>query len=174
MYPNCLFPSPLSYHSHFQVGKWYQYLVSIRSTRNVINHVQFIHSKLAHISTHMHISSCVSHVSQFHTHARYLVFLHHAQKYHIQFWKFAVIIIAFPCEIDTFNCSFAVYGPLAWNCLPKEIRLCDEIEAFKRNLKTPIFIKFVNESTLAIWFWRIILKRPRMLSAQFVALYKPM
>ena len=28
------------------------------------------------------------------------------------------------------------------------------------------------QSTLAIWFWRIIVKRPRMLSAQFVALYK--
>ena len=62
---------------------------------------------------------------------------------------------------------------LAWNCLPKEIRLCDEIEAFKRNLKTHLFVKFVNESTLAVWFWRIIVKRPRMLSAQFVALYKP-
>ena len=75
---------------------------------------------------------------------------------------------------DTFGYrAFAVYGPLAWNCWPKEIRLCDEIEAFKRNLKTHLFVKFVNESTLAIWFWRIIVKRPRMLSAQFVALYKP-
>ena len=75
---------------------------------------------------------------------------------------------------DTFGKrAFAVYGPLAWNCLPKEIRLCDEIEAFKRNLKTHLFVKFVNKSTLAIWFWRIIVKRPRMLSAQFVALYKP-
>ena len=75
---------------------------------------------------------------------------------------------------DTFGKRvFAVYGPLAWNCLPKEIRLCDEIEAFKRNLKTHLFVKFVNESALAIWFWRIIVKRPRMLSAQFVALYKP-
>ena len=68
--------------------------------------------------------------------------------------------------------AVAVYGPLAWNCLPKGImRLCDEIEAFKRNLKTHVFVKFVNESTLAMWFWRIIVKRPRMLSAQFVALY---
>ena len=75
---------------------------------------------------------------------------------------------------DTFGKrAFAVYGPLAWNCLPKEIRLCVEIEAFKRNLKTHLSVKFVNESTLAIWFWRIIVKRPRMLSAQFVALYKP-
>ena len=73
---------------------------------------------------------------------------------------------------DTFGKrAFAVYGPLAWNCLPKEIRLCDEIEAFKRNLKTHLFVKFVNEST--IWFRRIIVKRPRMKSAQFVALYKP-
>ena len=75
---------------------------------------------------------------------------------------------------DTFGKrAFAVYGPLKWNCLPKEIRLCDEIEAFKRNLKTHLFVKFVNESTLVIWFWRIIVKRPRMLSAQFAALYKP-
>ena len=66
-----------------------------------------------------------------------------------------------------------MYGPLACNCLPKEIRLCDEIEAFKRILKTRLFVKFVNESTLAIWFGRIIVKRPKMLSAQFVALYKP-
>ena len=75
---------------------------------------------------------------------------------------------------DTFGKrAFAVYGPLAWNCLPKEFRLCDEIKAFKRILKTHLFVKFVNESTLAIWFWRIIVKRHRMLSAQFVALYKP-
>ena len=56
--------------------------------------------------------------------------------------------------------------------LAKEIRLCDEIEAFKQNLKTHLFVKFVNESTLAIWFWRIIVKHPRMLSAEFVVLYK--
>ena len=56
-------------------------------------------------------------------------------------------------KYDTFGKrAFAVYGPLAWNCLPKKIRLCDEIEAFKRNLKTHLFVKFVNESTLAIWF----------------------
>ena len=41
---------------------------------------------------------------------------------------------------DTFGTrAFAVYGPLAWNCLPKEIRLYDEIEAFNRNLKTHFF-----------------------------------
>ena len=62
---------------------------------------------------------------------------------------------------DTFSKrAFAVYGPLAWNCLPKKTKLCDEIEAFKRNRKTHLFAKFVNESTLAIWFWRIIVKRP--------------
>ena len=51
---------------------------------------------------------------------------------------------------DTFgNRAFTVNGPL--ECLPKDIRLCDEIEAFKRNLKTHFFFfKFVNESTLAI------------------------
>ena len=48
-----------------------------------------------------------------------------------------------------------------------------KVEAFKRNLMTHLFVKFVNESTLAIWFWRINVKRPRMLCAQFVALYKP-
>ena len=75
---------------------------------------------------------------------------------------------------DTFGkCAFAVYGPLGWNCLQKQIRLCDEIEAFKRNLKTRLFVKFVNWSTLAIRFWKITVKHPRMLSAQFVALYKP-
>ena len=71
------------------------------------------------------------------------------------------------------KCAFAVYGPLVWNCSPKEIRLCGEIQ-FKRktHLKTHLFVKFVNESTLGIWFWRIIIKRPRMLSAEFVVLYK--
>ena len=48
--------------------------------------------------------------------------------------------------------AFAVYEPLTWNCLPKQIRLCDEIEAFKRNLKTHFFVKYVNKSTLAISF----------------------
>ena len=68
--------------------------------------------------------------------------------------------------------AFAVYGPLAWKCLPKEIRLCDEIEAIKQNLKTHLFL-FVNESTFAILFWRIIVKRPKKLSAQFGSLFKP-
>ena len=75
---------------------------------------------------------------------------------------------------DTFvKRAFEVHGHLAWDCLLEEIRLCDEIEAFKRNIKTNLFVKIMNESTLAIWFWRIIVKRRRMLSAQFVALYKP-
>ena len=65
-------------------------------------------------------------------------------------------------KVPKFKRAFAVYGPLAWNSLPKEIRLCDEIEAFKRNLKTYLFVKFVNEFTLAIWLWRIIVKRPSM------------
>ena len=34
--------------------------------------------------------------------------------------------------------------------LVKESRLCDEIEAFKRNIKIRLFEKFVNESILAI------------------------
>ena len=42
---------------------------------------------------------------------------------------------------DTFGeGAFAVCGPLALGCLPKEIRLCDETEAFKRNLKTHLFV----------------------------------
>ena len=33
---------------------------------------------------------------------------------------------------ETFGkCVFAVYGPLAWNSLPKEIKLCDEVKTFK-------------------------------------------
>ena len=74
---------------------------------------------------------------------------------------------------DTFGRrAFVVYGSLAWICLPKEIRLCDEIKALKQNLKTHLCIKLVNESTLATGFWRIIGKRPRMLYARFMALYK--
>ena len=66
-------------------------------------------------------------------------------------------------KIDTFGKhAFAAYGPLAWDCLPKEFRSCDQIGAFKRNLKTHLFVKFLNKSTLAILFWRIIVKRPRM------------
>ena len=44
--------------------------------------------------------------------------------------------------------AFAVCGPRAWNSLPKELRKCKEIEAFKRSLKTHLFVKFVNESSL--------------------------
>ena len=36
--------------------------------------------------------------------------------------------------------------------LPKKIRLYDEIETFKRTLKTHLFIEFINASTLAIQF----------------------
>ena len=75
---------------------------------------------------------------------------------------------------DTFSKpAFAMNKPLAWNCLPKEIRLCDALSAFKRNLKTHLFLKIVNESTLAIWFWWIIIKRPRLLFAQIVVFYQP-
>ena len=35
--------------------------------------------------------------------------------------------------------------------LVMESRLCDEIVAFKRTIKTHPFVKFVNKSTLAIW-----------------------
>ena len=46
---------------------------------------------------------------------------------------------------DTFcKQAFIVCGPLAWNCLPKENRLCDDIEAFKQSLKTHLFAKFVK------------------------------
>ena len=46
----------------------------------------------------------------------------------------------------------SVCGLPAWNFLPKEIRSCNEIEAFQRNLKTHLLVTFVNESTLANWF----------------------
>ena len=58
-----------------------------------------------------------------------------------------------------------------WNCLPKEIRLCDEIEAFTWTLKT--YLKICKWVYSCNSIWRINVKRPRMLSAQFVALYKP-
>ena len=46
----------------------------------------------------------------------------------IQAWDFQKVCIVV-CE------------PLAWNCLSKEIRSCDEIEAFKRNLQNNLFVK---------------------------------
>ena len=53
----------------------------------------------------------------------------------------------FPINIDTYSfrqaCIHSVCGSVR--------ELCDEIEAWKRILKTHIFVKFVNESTLAIW-----------------------
>ena len=58
---------------------------------------------------------------------------------------------------DTFGKrAFAVYGPLTWDCLPNEFRLCDEIEAFKRNMQTHRFVISVNESTLAFWFEELL------------------
>ena len=53
---------------------------------------------------------------------------------------------------DTFGGrAFMVCGPKTWNSLPQEIRKCDEIEAFKRSLKTHLFVKFVNESSIVVW-----------------------
>ena len=44
--------------------------------------------------------------------------------------------------------------------------VCDENQAFKRSFKTPLFVKFVDGSTLAIWFdWPLL---TRMSSWQFV------
>ena len=64
---------------------------------------------------------------------------------------------------------FTVSGSRAWNCLPKEIRLCDEMEAFKRNLKTRLFVKFVNEFTLAIYYedllWNVLGCHPHSLQS---------
>ena len=66
---------------------------------------------------------------------------------------------------DTFDKhAFAVFGPLA--C---ELAYVMKFQAFKWNLDWTLF-KFLNESTLPIWFWIIVIKRPKMLSAQFVAL----
>ena len=58
---------------------------------------------------------------------------------------------------------------------PKEIRWCGEIEAFKRNLKTTLLVKFVNESTLVIGIWIRIVKYTIMLMhvVEFVVLCKP-
>ena len=52
---------------------------------------------------------------------------------------------------DTFGGrAFAICGTRAWNGLPLGIRKCEEIEVFKRSLKTHLFVKFVNESSLAM------------------------
>ena len=69
--------------------------------------------------------------------------------------------------------AFTVCGPLAWNCLPKVIRLCDEIEAFKWTLKTHLFIKFVKWVYSCNLNWIIFVKPPRMFHTQFVVLYRP-
>ena len=42
--------------------------------------------------------------------------------------------------------SFAVQGPKQWNDLPTELRLCGEVDEFKRKLKTYLFTKFVNDA----------------------------
>ena len=41
--------------------------------------------------------------------------------------------------------AFAVYGPRTWNTLPSDLRLCDDVEAFKSGLKTLLFEKFIEE-----------------------------
>ena len=43
----------------------------------------------------------------------------------------------------------------------------------KHSSETHLFVKFFNEPTFVIWFWRIIVKCPEMLSPQFIALFKP-
>ena len=35
--------------------------------------------------------------------------------------------------------AFSVAGPTLWNDLPKELRLCEKSEIFKRDLKTHLF-----------------------------------
>ena len=35
--------------------------------------------------------------------------------------------------------SFSVSAPILWNNLPKNVRLCESIECFKSELKTPLF-----------------------------------
>ena len=59
------------------------------------------------------------------------------------------------------------------NGLPVEIRLCNEIVAFNQSLKTYLFVKFINDSMLVIYISINIIKHPRMLPVQFVALHKP-
>ena len=46
--------------------------------------------------------------------------------------------------------AFALCGPSAWNKLPLDLRMCDEIESFKRRLKTHLFTIFVNESSIVV------------------------
>ena len=47
---------------------------------------------------------------------------------------------------DTFGKrAFAVAGPMLWNSLPQAIRSCDDVDAFKRDLKTYLFTKFTSE-----------------------------
>ena len=67
---------------------------------------------------------------------------------------------------DTFGMlAFAVGGPLAWNCLPKEISWCDEIEAFKWTLKTHSFLRWICKWVYSYSsIWRIIVMRPTILS----------
>ena len=59
-------------------------------------------------------------------------------------------------------CIRSVWALWHGNCLPKEIRLCNEIEAFARTPRTHLFVQLVNGSTLAIYFEESVLKRPRM------------
>ena len=47
------------------------------------------------------------------------------------------------------QCTFAVCEPLAWNGLPKEIRLCSEIETFKQNLDFFLSNLWIS---LVLWF----------------------
>ena len=63
---------------------------------------------------------------------------------------------------------------LCMELLPKEIRLCDEIEAFERTLnKDSSFRQICKWVYSCNLIWRIIVKRPGMLSAQFMMLHKP-
>ena len=55
---------------------------------------------------------------------------------------------------DTFGKR--AYGPLAWYCLPKEIRLCYEIEAFKRNLKTHLLLNLLMSLLLRLHFEELL------------------
>ena len=40
--------------------------------------------------------------------------------------------------------SFAVTGPILWNCIPENIKLSKSVEQFKSTLKTHLYNEYLN------------------------------
>ena len=60
--------------------------------------------------------------------------------------NYACVLMVPKFHCDTFGKrAFAVAGPMLWNSLPQTIRSCDDVDSFKRDLKTYLFTKFINE-----------------------------